>query len=42
MKRGLRVITLQGAREKVNDWMASKSFRILMVAIIYSPTVSIN
>ena len=43
MKRGLRVITLQGAMEKkrnFNDWMAPLLlYRILVVAIMISPTV---
>ena len=49
MQRGLRVITLQGTIEKspillsqyckMNDWMAPYLFRILVVAIIFSPTV---
>ena len=49
MLRGLRVITLQGAIEKktrnigkINDWMTPKLFRILVVAIIFSPTVNIE
>ena len=36
------MITLQGAIEKspkMNDWMAALLFRILVVAIIFSPTV---
>ena len=44
MQRGSRVITLQGAIEKnkrkIKDWMAPKLFRILVVAIIFSPTVN--
>ena len=47
MQRELRVIILQGAiekspillSEKMNDWMAQKLFRILVVAMIISPTV---
>ena len=46
MKKGLRVITLQGAigkkcdnkKTKMNDWIAPSLFRIL-VAIIFSPTI---
>ena len=48
----LRVITLQEAIEKspillcnigkMNDWMAPLLFRILVVAIIFSPTVQNN
>ena len=51
MLRGLRVITLQGAIEKspillsqywkMRDWMATQ-FRILVVVIIFSPTVNIT
>ena len=47
MQRELRVIILQGAiekspillSEKMNDWMAQKLFRILVVAMIILPTV---
>ena len=51
MQRGLRVITLQGAIEKspillsqywkMNDRMVTYLFRILVVAIIFSPTVQL-
>ena len=48
MQKGLTVITLQGAIKvqycyrnigKINDWMATYLFRILVVAIIFSPAV---
>ena len=42
MQKGLGVITLQGAiekKEKMIDLMATLLFRILVVAIIFSPTV---
>ena len=52
MQRGLRVMTLQGAIEKspmllsqywkMNDWMTPLLIRILVVAIIFSPTVDDN
>jgi hypothetical protein len=54
MQKGLRVITLQGAIEKspicyrhrnienLNDWMVPKLFRILVVAMIFSPTVGLR
>ena len=47
MQIGLRVITLQEANKekcyrnigKMNDWMAPLYFRILFVAIIFSPCI---
>ena len=52
MQKGLRVVTLKGAIEKspillaqywkMNNWMATYLNRILVVAIIFSPTVPLN